>query len=241
MSKISVGDTFTSNQGYKIEVLEYRGCYEILVKLNGPEITYPTVGSGALRAGKVSSPYHPTVHNKGYKGEGKFVGTKYKKVFSTWSNIISRVGSSDPKYRAWSDCMLDQNWLNFQNFAEWYTNQPYWEENLQVDKDLSKSKIYSPDTCVLLPPYINKSLNLKKFNRDGLPIGVSIKRKKFAASLSYFGKKKHLGVYSTVEEAFIVYKNAKESYLKELAEKYNDLLSEKAYNLLVNYTVEVTD
>ena len=49
------------------------------------------------------------------------------------------------------------------------------------------------------------------------------------------------GFFDTELEAFNVYKTAKESYLKEQAEKYKSQIDPRAYNALMNYTVEIDD
>ena len=43
------------------------------------------------------------------------------------------------------------------------------------------------------------------------------------------------------KEAFRAYKEAKESYIKDLAYKYRHQIDVRAYNALMNYQVEVTD
>ena len=50
-----------------------------------------------------------------------------------------------------------------------------------------------------------------------------------------------LGSGKTPEEAFSVYKYAKELTIKYLAEKYKLELDSRAYTALINYTVEITD
>ena len=52
---------------------------------------------------------------------------------------------------------------------------------------------------------------------------------------------RRLGYYNTEIEAFDAYKQAKENYLKQLAEKWKDQIDERAYNALMNYQVEITD
>ena len=47
--------------------------------------------------------------------------------------------------------------------------------------------------------------------------------------------------FPTEEEAFLAYKREKESFIKEVANKYKDKLSDIAYNALMNYEVEITD
>ena len=51
----------------------------------------------------------------------------------------------------------------------------------------------------------------------------------------------HLGYYLTSTEAFIVYKNFKESYIKEVANKWKDQIDPKVYEALMKYEVEITD
>ena len=48
-------------------------------------------------------------------------------------------------------------------------------------------------------------------------------------------------MFKTEIEAFNVYKTAKESYLKEQANKYKSQIDDRAYNALMNYTVEIDD
>ena len=55
------------------------------------------------------------------------------------------------------------------------------------------------------------------------------------------GKREHLGLFNTEIEAFNAYKTAKESFVKEQANKWKDQIDERAYNALMNYTVEITD
>lgn len=48
-------------------------------------------------------------------------------------------------------------------------------------------------------------------------------------------------LFDTAEEAFEVYKNEKEDYIKKLADKWNGKITEKAYQAMYNYKVEITD
>ena len=55
------------------------------------------------------------------------------------------------------------------------------------------------------------------------------------------GKPEHLGYFKTEIEAFNAYKIAKESYLKELANKWKGEIDGRAYEALMSYEVEITD
>ena len=50
-----------------------------------------------------------------------------------------------------------------------------------------------------------------------------------------------VGVFNTELEAFNAYKTAKEIYIKELANKWDGKIDDRAYNALMNYTVDIDD
>ena len=54
-------------------------------------------------------------------------------------------------------------------------------------------------------------------------------------------KPKHLGYFNTELEAFKAYKQAKESFVKEQANKWKSQIDPRAYNALINYQVDITD
>ena len=66
-------------------------------------------------------------------------------------------------------------------------------------------------------------------------------RNKYKSKIKKFGKTVNLGRYDTVIEAFSAYKKAKESYLKELANKWKSQIDERAYLALMNYEVHIDD
>lgn len=49
--------------------------------------------------------------------------------------------------------------------------------------------------------------------------------------------KKYLGVYSTKEDAFNIYKKFKEDYVKEMAEKYKEKIPQRLYEALCKWRV----
>ena len=48
-------------------------------------------------------------------------------------------------------------------------------------------------------------------------------------------------VGSRTEEAFQAYKQAKEQYIKEVAEEYKDKIPYRLYEAMMNYEVEIDD
>ena len=140
-----------------------------------------------------------------------------------------------------NDCTVDERWHNFQNFAEWYYDN--YIEGYHLDKDIlfKGNKIYSPETCCFVPQEINKLFTKRQSKRGDYPIGVISNKKRF---ISIFTKEKkifYLGSFATPEEAFIAYKTEKENRIKEIANKWKGLISDKVYQALINYQVEITD
>ena len=116
-------------------------------------------------------------------------------------------------------------------------------EPFHLDKDIlvKGNKIYSEDTCCFVPICINNLFTLRGLKRGELLIGVSKKGDRFCASIHKHGKQKGLGTFDTELEAFWAYKEAKEAYIKELAEKWKDQIDPRVYEALMKYQVEITD
>ena len=55
------------------------------------------------------------------------------------------------------------------------------------------------------------------------------------------GKGKSLGLYTTIEGAFLRYKYEKEYFIKSTAEKYKDAISQDVYEAIINYEIKITD
>ena len=55
------------------------------------------------------------------------------------------------------------------------------------------------------------------------------------------GKREYLGYFNTELEAFNAYKQAKESFIKEQANKWKSQIDGRAYEALMNYEVGIDD
>lgn len=119
---------------------------------------------GNFKRGEIKNPYDRSVFNIGYIGVGKYMtrNTKLKKPetsYETWTSMLERCYKNEKTFPAYFGvCSVCEEWLNFQNFAEWF-HENYYECNdrLHVDKDiiLQGNRIYSPDTCLLIPQKLN--------------------------------------------------------------------------------------
>lgn len=163
-----------------------------------------------------------------------------------WNSVKTRCYSEkyQSKRPTYIGCEMSENFKNFTFFHDWCREQVgFGSQDFHLDKDLCSkgNKIYSEDTCFFLPRAINMALMLHKEVRGDLPIGVWRLGDSFRSVCSMHGNKVSLGVFRTVEEAFLQYKLAKEEYVRNLAEQFKDQIDPRAYQLLLNYTVEITD
>lgn len=144
------------------------------------------------------------------------------------------------------DCTVSENFKNYSYFYEWYNDNNISScDEFQVDKDLliKGNKVYSEDSCVMLPVRINNTFIRKESVRGKYPIGVywAARQGKFGSCVRFDNRNIALGYFDNELDAFNAYKNAKEFRIKQLAKEYKDLILPKAYNALMNYTVEITD
>lgn len=238
-----VGEKITTNEGYVIEILEYINSKTITVVFDD---AFKTIVSG-VRYGDIKglrNPNHTTHFNKGFLGQGCYNQKEHIKTYIRWRGMLERCycetyHKNKPSYK---ECSIVEEWYNFQNFAQWF-NENYIE-GFELDKDIlvKGNKIYSPETCCFVPQEINVIFTSNDKKRGGYPVGVSLHREgKFQASVSINNKQKYLGLFNTPEEAFQAYKIAKENYIKEVADKWKDLIDPRVYEAMYDYKVEITD
>ena len=102
-------------------------------------------------------------------------------------------------------------------------------------------KIYSCETCCFIPSEINSLLTKTNSLRGNSLIGVFKTKNKFIVNCNTGLSKKYKGSYDTELDAFYKYKTVKEQYIKEVANKWKDLITEQVYLALYNYQVEIMD
>ena len=168
-----------------------------------------------------------TVHGVGindYSGtvshlvDGKRIN---KKQYTTWSGMIKRCynKNNQEKKPTYKDCTVCDEWLFFSNFKGWMDSKDHHGKHLDKDLMVIGNKVYSPSTCLFVSPLVNAVLTNNKSTKGLLPTGVSLHScGKFAAQISTFSKTKHLGLFTSKQEAKIAYDDARYKYVLELAE-----------------------
>lgn len=151
---------------------------------------------------------------KNFTVDGKSVFTK---AGSIWYNLRKRCSNfGEVKNKAYSDVSCSKNFEDFQYFAEWCNKQKgYSNEGWELDKDLlvRGNRIYSEDTCVFVPSFLNSLLVKPRQSNKELPTGCfSIEKSTlFKACIQNRNKLEYLGCYQSPKEA-------SKAYLKRKAE-----------------------
>lgn len=245
--KINVGFVFTNNQGSKAVVVDYINSNKVLIEFDD-EFKYRVhVRASQIRSRCPKNPYHPTYYDVGYIGVGEhkyLSGAKHSRSMIAWRNMLKRCygENSREESQTYADCTVHPDWHNYQVFSDWFHAQKK-EDGWALDKDLMiiGNRVYSAETCSMVPPQINTLLNDSAAARGLYPVGVNKIDGRYAARVQHGQYRKYLGVFSTQEEAFHVYKKAKERRVKEMANIYKEVLHPQIYENLISYSVEITD
>ena len=248
--KDCVGKILKSKNFGDFKVLKYNDAKDVEIQFinTGFEVV---VELGSIRNGEVKDSYSPSVYGVGV------TGTKYPvkingiitKEYTLWRSMLTRCYSDTYKKKqpTYEGCEVGDNFKSYEYFYEWCNKQiGFSNQDWHLDKDLliKGNKVYSEDTCVFLPVEINSLLVKRESSRGKHPIGVhwSKTKKAFKAQVcKNKGNQEHLGYFKTELEAFNAYKQAKESFIKEQANKFKSQIDPRAYEALINYTVEITD
>ena len=227
------------NNKTNVEILFLKTGYETVVRL------------GNIKSGNVKDPYVPSVHGVG------IIGAKYPatvngvltKEYILWHSMLVRCYSDTSKKKnpTYEGCEVSNNFKSYEYFYDWCQKQiGFANKDWHLDKDLlvKGNKIYSENVCVFLPQEINSLLVKREASRGKHLIGVYWHKrdKPFVARVAKNkGKQEYLGSFKTEIEAFNAYKTAKESFIKEQAEKWKDKIDDRAYEALINYEVNMDD
>ena len=248
--KDCIGKVCKSKSSGDFKVLKYNDMANVEIQFlkTGYE-TSATLNN--IKSGGVKDPYLPSVYGVG------ITGTKYPptingvktKEYGLWQNMLERCYSEAFKKKrpTYEGCKCSENFESFEYFYEWCNKQiGFGNEGWQLDKDLltKGNKVYSEDSCIFIPNEINLLLTKRTTSRGKHLIGVCWHNasKSFIAMVNKNkGKQEYLGCFKTEIEAFNAYKEAKESFIKEQAEKWKGKIDERAYEALMNYTVDITD
>ena len=240
-----LGETRLNKQGTMMKIVRYGNYDDIDIEFMD-EFHYIKEHQlyANFKTGGVKNPYDRTICGVGYIGVGKYktgTDTKHTEEYQNWTCMIRRCYDDKLKERYsayYGDCIVCDEWHNFQSFAEWWNNNIYrvGTERMHLDKDIlfNGNRLYSPKTCLIVPQRINMMF-MKKPNKYNLPNGIlPIANGRYSAR--YGGN--HIGNFDTLELAVKAHDIEKKKALKELAEEYKDKIPNKLYEALFYWQPE---
>lgn len=187
------------------------------------------------------------VYGIGFNSRVKYtakVNGKIRKSYDAWRRMLERCYCPKLHVRrpTYIGCTVAKEWYDYQVFAEWYENHVHRDARYQLDKDLlvPNNRVYSAESCCLIPCELNNILTDSRAARGDLPQGVSLKKEsgRYSAIMQVNKKSTHLGYFDTPEEAHQVYKTAKERYVKNKALEWANRIEWDVFVALMNWELK---
>lgn len=245
-----MNQTFYNRFGTPYKVIKYIDGSHVIVEFQDEYKTkVTTVLDAATNSHSVRNPYDKSIFGIGYLGVGKYTVTMgdtkktNSRIYNCWKDMIERCYSDkySENWKAYHGiCTVDEEWYNYQNFAKWYEENEYeCAGRLHLDKDIlvPGNKVYSPETCLLVPQRINLIFMTHPRKHDAdLPTGISRSiykdgTCKYKASYNT----KWLGTFPTLDDAINKYAAEKSKHIKMVAEEYRNIVPDKVYSALLKW------
>lgn len=172
---------------------------------------------------KKSTIYGVGIDDSGYSSTVKVDGKSVRcPVHQLWTSLIQRCYSekfhrTNPTYK---DIIVCDKWLTFSNFKSWWVNN--YKEGYQLDKDLLLfgNKVYSTETCIFIPQWLNSFVTDSAATRGKYLIGCnfdkSVNKFKSRCCDPRTKKQHHLGYFDTEFEAHMAWLHKKLEILYEV-------------------------
>lgn len=243
-----IGEKSINFQGLEMIITDWENSQNIVVEFLGDYKDKRYTTYGHFKDGQVKNRYFPTVYGVGYIGKEKRPKKEKDNPYKTWLNMLRRCYDLEYKkehVKSYDGCIVSDKWHSYENFKRWFDENYYEVENemMHLDKDIlvKGNKVYGEDTCVYVPNKINYLFTYEKLGNNGLPYGVSKTLKNevnaYRVRLHIDNKETHIGNRNTLEEAFELYKKAKEDNIKRVANIYKNKIPKKLYEKLMEYEV----
>lgn len=232
-----------SKEGYNMHIVEYINTDNVIVEFLDDYKAKVHTAYKNFKKGTVKNPYkvgkYGEVRGNDYP---KNIYTKHFKPFNDWRILLHRVNEKE-YYEKVNICT---EWLYFKNFYEWLLSQENYKmwlnrKDYAIDKDIlsqPNNKIYSPDTCCLVPFKINVLIRKIRNKNRSLPVGIQLgynEKNKYLVSNSYPRE-----YYDNINDAIKRYKEIKREQINMAArEAYNcGEITQKCYEGLINYNID---
>ena len=236
-----VGERRQNKRGRWMTIIEYNTATDMTVRFDSGYETKAEYSH--FKRGEVKDYLEPVVCGVGYLGGKKYSRAEHEHIYRVWHHILLRCYSDkDPRNKAYNDCEVCEEWKNFQNFAQWYEDNYYTVpgQEMNVDKDLfrGETKIYSPETCCILPDSLNSMLvfKLRKKDKSSDFFGITLSTANQTYGAYYFdGEVRRKKMFKTEEEAFAWYAVHRAERIREKAKTMKQYMPTKIYDALMAF------
>jgi hypothetical protein len=223
---VTVGSVWESKSCGAFTVTKYESATKVWVKFHETDFE-DSFQASKIRAGAVLDRMKISVYGFGFIGCGKFKPrrmNKPSKEYVTWCDMIRRC--YDPyninKYPAYKDCTVCDEWMNFQNFAKWYTENQNNDNSLYIDKDIKNpgNKTYSPENCMMVTRQVNSFVSGKALLKYKDAVGDQSEgegRFRSYCGNPFTGEFEHLGYFKNKHDAYEAWRNKKHEHAITLA------------------------
>ena len=230
-----IGQTNINSKGFKMTIISYQGYRNIIVQFEDGSTTRTSINH--WKEGNVTHPkYGKMYHNIGYVDYTiEDISTvKLEPSYNMWRGMIDRCyGNHKGNNKVYIGCSVDSEWHNYTNFKQWY-NKNFYQipgEKMELDKDIKimGNKIYSTNTCLIVPSYIN--CWFVKHRTNELAQGVSWHppgNKHYRVT----ALPKHQ-LYETLEEASEAFQNYKQQVIQKYLIKNEEYFPKEVYLILL--------
>ena len=158
-------------------------------------------------------------------------------------NGINQRTKTDHRNKLYQFVNKHESFSTLDKFVAWCIKQVGYDyyindtDNWHLDKDIlgnENDKMYSANSCVLVPHEINLMAQTNKRSKYGKGVQYFENRTKpYRAYIRIDGVSHHLGYYKTAEEANAVYIKARQSQVNVLKEKYDGMVDDRVWEGLM--------
>lgn len=231
------GEIHYTKQGCKVVIIECFSARSCTIQYEDGSIL-KNVPYDSIKKGAVKNLNYPSVFGKGYLGYGKY---KFNtKSYRVWTGMLDRCYNQNSRIKnpTYDGIEVCKEWLNFQNFAEWFENN--WKSHMntkwQLDKDIlcPTCKLYSPETCRIVPDELNGLyISLSKFKKQ--TTGIVKRGNVFQARIRFKNKNINVGHFKTRELASTARENYKKELFQSVANKWRNIVDDDIIEAVYNY------
>lgn len=170
------------------------------------------------------------INDSGYtvypKVNGKLVRCPF---YDRWVNMLGRAFASKESAQklAYINTTISDSFKYFMDFRRWAEGQGFGSHNkhlVDLDKDIlvSGNNEYSTEKCAFVIQRINKIIVTGQGGCGIYPLGVRLENRtgKFVAVICVHGKPKHLGTYTTPEQAHKAWQLSKAQHIENSVANY---------------------